>query len=149
MTEPADTQTGACPECGAPMVEGMNCWEMLGAIIAWEGQDPELRAQHFLTVATYNLQHPAQFTDETIAALRAAYIEHLDHGLPVEVIRRRMGDAYEGKRRVLKPEAERRPVLRRWPMTIADVYIPDQPQGAAERVKRWAAATRGELTAVR
>jgi hypothetical protein len=46
---------------------------------------------------------------------------------------------------VLKPESERRPALRRWSMTIADVYIPDQPQGAAARVRAWAAAIRREI----
>jgi hypothetical protein len=30
-------------------------------------------------------------------------------------------------------------------MTIADVYIPERPQGAAGRVAAWAAAIRSEL----
>jgi hypothetical protein len=30
-------------------------------------------------------------------------------------------------------------------MTIADVYLPDQPQDAAERVQAWAATLRQEL----
>jgi hypothetical protein len=47
---------------------------------------------------------------------------------------------------VLKPEAERQPVLRQWTMTIADVYLPDQPQGAAERVRAWAAVIRRAIT---
>lgn len=129
-----------CPECGAPLVEGMICWEQLGAILAWEWQDPELQAQHFLTVAAYNLQHPAQFTNETIDGLRHHFIEHLDTGLPVAEIRRRVGQTTAGHVRVLKPAAERRPVLRRWPMTIANVYLPDQPEGTAARVKAWAAS---------
>src|SRR5688572_12084846 len=135
-----------CPECGAPIVEGMACWEMLGAIIAWEYQDPELLAEHFLTVASYNLQHPAQFADAAITGLRAAFIEHLDHGLAVVEIRRRMGQTFDGAARVLKPEAERKPVLWRWSTTIADVYLPDQPQGAAARVRAWAAAIRREMS---
>jgi hypothetical protein len=32
---------------------------MLGGIIAWEYQDCALMAEHFFTVASYNLQHPA------------------------------------------------------------------------------------------
>jgi hypothetical protein len=39
-----------CPECGAPRVNGMTCWEMLGMLLAWEYDDPELQAEHFLTV---------------------------------------------------------------------------------------------------
>ena len=134
-----------CPECGAPQVDGMTCWEQLGAIIAWEMDDPELAAQHFLTVACYNLQHPAQFTGEALAWLRQSLIDYLDRGVPTAALRQRASQAYEGSKRVLRPKSERVPVLRRWPMTIADVYIPDQPGGAAERVKAWAAAIRREV----
>lgn len=141
----ADSKTDdvpSCPECGAPRVDGMTCWEQLGGILAWEANDPELGAEHFLTVASYNLQHPSQFTDEALDGLRKAFVEHLDHGLPVAEIRRRMGKAFEGKARVMRPEPERRPVLRTWPMTVADVYLPDQPQGAAGRVRQWARSIR-------
>lgn len=134
-----------CPECGAPVVEGFTCWEQLGAILAWEWQDPELGAVHFLTVASYNLQHPAQFTEPTLAGLREQFIAHLDQGVPVSEIRRRVGKAAAGATRVLKPEAERTPLLRQWPMTIADVYVPARPDGAAGRVKAWAASIRQEL----
>jgi len=112
---------------------------------AWEFQDPELMAEHFLTVAGYNLQHPAQFTEEAIAGLRTAFIQRLDDGLSVAAIRQRNAHAYDGSKRVRKPEAERQPVLRRWAMTIADVSILDQPQGAAARVRAWAAAIRKEI----
>jgi hypothetical protein len=145
MAEYINQDTVECPECGARTVNGMTCWEQLGAIGAWEFQDPELLAEHFLTVASYNLQHPAQFTDEAIVGLRAAFIERLDNGVAVAELRRRTARAYAGKKRVLKEESERRPALRRWRLTIADVYIPDQPQGAAERVRRWAATIRSEL----
>jgi hypothetical protein len=135
----------SCPECGAPSVDGMDCWEMLGGLIAWESHDPELLAEHFLTVASYNLQHPAQFTDAAYAGLRAAYIDHLDHGIAVAEIRRRVAAVAKGRARVLRDAAERRPVLRRWSVTIADVYLPERPEGAAARVRAWAKAIRGEL----
>lgn len=131
-----------CPECGAPRVDGLTCWEMLGAIIAWEYQDPALQAEHFLTVAAYNLQHPAQFTDEALAGLRLALVDYLDHGVSTETLRRRATAVYEGQKRVLKPETERRPLPRQWSMTIVDVYLPDRPQGAAARVRQWAAIVR-------
>jgi hypothetical protein len=135
----------ACAECGAPSVGGMNCWAQLGALLAWEWDDPALQAEHFLTVASYNLQHPAQFTDDALAGLRAAFVERLDNSVTVAELRRRAARGFEGRTRVLKPASERRPVLRRWPITIADVYLPDQPRGAAERVRVWAAAIRAEL----
>ena len=79
-----------CPECGAPRSGGLGCWERLGAIIAWEADDPALQREHFLTVASYNLQHPAQYTDAAIAGLREVYVEHLDRGIPIAEIRRRV-----------------------------------------------------------
>jgi hypothetical protein len=134
-----------CPACGAPPVNGLTCWEQLGALLAWEWQDPALLAVHFLTVASYNLQHPAQFTDEALAALRTNFIAHLDQDVPVTEVRRRTSRFAEGATRVLKKAVERQPGFRNWSMTIADVYLPDQLQGAAERVRAWAAAIRREL----
>ena len=86
-----------------------------------------------------------QANAEAIIRLRAGLIDYLDKGVGVKELRRRAARVFDGPKRVLKPESERRPILRRWPLTIADVYIPDRPQGAAERVRRWAAAIRGEL----
>ncbi len=144
MTKSAEQTNSTCPECGAPLVNGLSCWEQLGALLAWEWQDPALLAVHFLTVASYNLQHPAQFTDEAITGLAAALIDHLDRGIPVAELRRRVSHFAEGQTRVLKKAAERHPILRLWSMSIADVYLPDQPQGAADRVCAWAAAIRQE-----
>ena len=134
-----------CPECGAPRSGGLGCWERLGAIIAWEADDPALQREHFLTVASYNLQHPAQYTDAAIAGLREVYVEHLDRGIPIAEIRRRVSAATEGSTRVRRDERDRRPVQRDWPMTIADVYLDGDPRGAADRVRRWAHAIRGLL----
>ncbi|MBP2018098.1 hypothetical protein J2Z79_001497 [Symbiobacterium terraclitae] len=134
-----------CPECGAPAVDGMDCFEQLGWLIGWEQWDPELAALHFVTVASYNLQHPAQFYPEVLSELRKALIAHLDHGLPWSEIRKRVGNLFAGNTRVRRPEAERKPVLLHWPMTIADVYLPDKPEGAADRVRAWAASIRAEL----
>ena len=142
-----NAESDACPECGAPKVDGLSCREQLGVIGAWEWQDPALLAQHFLTVASHNLQHPAQFTDTAIAGLRELFIAYLDQGMAVVEVRRRVAQSTAGNVKVLKPEAERRPVLRHWSMTIADVYTPGQPEGAAARVKAWAASIRTELTA--
>lgn len=134
-----------CAECGAPHVGGFDCWGQLGAILAWEPDDPELQREHFLTVASYNLQHPAQFADAAIDGLRRSYVDYLDRGISIAEIRRRASAATEGPTRVLRDETDRRPVLREWPMTIADVYLPDEPRGAAERVRRWARAIRSAL----
>ena len=138
-------QTPACPECAAPLVNGLTCWEQLGAVLAWEVNDPELAAEHFLTVACYNLQHPAQFTDEALAWLRSAFADHLDRAVAVGQLRRRAGRQFEGRTRVLRPASEQSPTLRQWNRTVADVYLPDRRAGAAERVRAWAAAVREGL----
>ena len=135
----------ACPECGAPQAPELTCWAMLEALLAWEFDDAELRAEHFSIVAAYNLQHPAQFTEAALAGLRAVFIERLDHALPVADIRRRVGRVAAGSRRVLRPESVRRPVRRRWAMTIADAYGDGDPVGAADRVRTWAASVRRQL----
>jgi len=140
-----DKNEPLCPECGAPPVDGLNCWEQLGALGLWEFEYAELLAEHFKTVASYNLQHPAQFTDEALNAMKSVFIDHLDHGLSTSDVRKRMEWISGGGNGVLKDPADRHPVQRQWNMTIADVYIPDHPQGAAQRVRAWAAAVRKEL----
>jgi hypothetical protein len=142
MDEQADAER--CPECGARRVEGMGCWEQLGMVIAWE-HDAELLAEHFVTVATWNLQHRAQFTDAAIEGLRAAFIDRLDRGVPVSELRARIGRASAGSTRVLRPQAERRPGARDGSRTIADVCLRDQPAGAGASVREWAAAVRREM----
>ena len=147
MQETPASLADHCPECGAPLAGGLTCWEQLCAILAWEWQDPALAAQHFLTVASYNLQHPAQFTDEAITGLREMFIDVLDNGVPVVELRARAGRAAQGKRRVRRTKAERKPVLRRWRATITDVHRAGEPEGAAERVKAWATTICAELRA--
>lgn len=122
----------------------MTCGKQLGAVLAWEWQDPELHALHFLTVASYNLQHPAQFTEEAWAGLRTLYMDYLDQGLSADTLRRRAALAARGQR-ILRKQEERFPVLRRWEMTIADVYLQGQAEGAAERVRNWAVVIRRGL----
>jgi len=133
-----------CPECGAARVEGRDCSQMLQELTSWEWDDPALAEMHFATVASFNLQHPAAFTDSALAGLRSALVEHLDEGLPVAEIRRRHAAAYEGATRVLKPVAERTTRLRTWPVTIAHAYEGGRA-GAVQRVREWALAVRSSL----
>jgi hypothetical protein len=123
----------------------MTCQGQLAAILGWEYEDRDLFNEHFFTVASFNLQHPAQFTDEALSALRSTFIEAFDGTTPFETLRRRSAAMFDGKQRVLKDEADRRPGLRRWKVTIADVYNHGRPQGASGRVRKWAAAIRSEL----
>jgi len=144
MDNHLDEQGHRCAEYGAPMIDGLTCWEQLRMLLNWEAQDAALAAEHFLTVASYNLQHPAQFTDEALAGLPSGLSDYLEQGFSTEELRRRAAGAFAGSKRVLKDPSERQPVFHQWSMTIADVCLPDQPHGAAERVRAWAAAIRWE-----
>ncbi len=124
---------------------GMTCWEQLGMLIALEHDDADLASEHFLTVASYNIQHPAQFMDDVLVGLRQSLGEYLDRTVTIAELRQRTGKTYAGNTRVLRPVEERQPMLRSWSMTIADVYLPDQPAEAADRVRAWGASIRREM----
>jgi hypothetical protein len=136
----------ACDECGAPVVDGLDCQGQLDVVLSWEWSDPELSAEHFSTVAIFNLQHPSRFREDAIEGLVAAVIAHLD-GLRVSAIRRQVGRAAAGTTRVLKPEAERVIVPRQWTLTVDHVYAHNKSLDAATRVREWARSTRVELSA--
>ncbi len=133
-----------CPECGGKEVDRLDCWWQLGAIGQWEFSDPELSRLHFYTVACYNLQHPSKFTDEALAALKSVFCAAFDNGWSNEQVRARINRQWDGKTKVTM-KVPKQPVLRRWSMTISDVYLPDQPEGAADRAYAWAKAVRSEL----
>lgn len=135
-----------CRECGAAITGGLDCWGMLGQLIAWEYEDPELLALHFFTVASYNLQHPAQFRDDAFDGLKQLYCEALDKAWSQPEILKAARRANTGAGKVLKKPQEQVPVLTSWPLTIADVCLPNQPEGAPERVRAWVKAIRAQLT---
>ena len=145
MSHNNEQYPASCPECGADKIMGMTCWEQLGGILAWEWHDPDLYTEHFLTVASYNLQHPAQFTDKALEKLREVFIAHLDNGTTANLLRRQMARTAAGEKKVLNDIPARQIILRHWRMTIADVYLPNYPEGAAERVRAWARSIRSEL----
>jgi hypothetical protein len=134
------TAPGECPECGATQAP-LTCRQRLELLLAWEGDDDALRARHFLTVASFNLQHPAAFTDDARAGLEQALEGYLDGRLTIADIRRRASHAT----RVHRPGDEVRPQRRYWPMTIDAVAAPEQPTGAAARVLAWAESIRSSI----
>lgn len=132
----------SCPECGAP-IRTLACRERLDLLLAWEWEDEQLRALHFLTVASFNLQHPSPFTDEAITGLQAAFRGYLDGDLTIADIRRGAA-ALNGSQRVRRA-VPARGASAAWTMTIDAVAQPDQPSGAAARVRAWAQAIRRDL----
>lgn len=133
-----------CDECGAPVDGTLDCRARLEGILAWEWNDPELQALHFLTVAAYHLQHPSAFLPEALERLWQNLGDYLDGRVTVDELRRRTGAAFDGPRRVLLPEEARVPVLRSWSSTVASVYPGAGPHAAADRVRSWADGVRRE-----
>ncbi len=133
-----------CDECGAPVDGDLDCRSRLEGLLAWEWSDPALQAVHFLTVTAYNLQHPAQFSDEALDGLWVSLGDYLDGTATVHDLRRRARAAFDGPRRVLRREEERRPRSRAWSLTVATVYPGGGPHAASERVRAWAEAVRAE-----
>lgn len=134
-----------CAECGAPQ-SPLTCRARLELLLAWEVDDDALRGLHFLTVASYNLQHPAPFTDEARTGLEQAFRGYLDGRLTIADIRRQAAGV-DGAVRVRRRSDEVRPQWRRWPMTIDAVAVPGQPAHAPARVRAWAEAIRDTLAA--
>lgn len=132
------TEQKICTECNAPFIDGLSCWETLGLLISWEYDDPALLKEHFLTVASYNIQHSSKFVDEVIDELCSLHYKYIHNEVSTNEIRETVGKLAEGEKRVLKPESARVIIPKKWKMTIADVYIPNKREHAAERVRAWA-----------
>lgn len=138
-----DIRRITCPECGASSLDGLDCQGMLGFLLAWEWQDPELLSVHFLTVSSYQLQHPASLTDDAVCGLQTAVARFLDGEVTTVQIRVQTARAYDGAARVRRRASDIQPCLRAWSMTVADVYAGGQA-GAAARVRAWAQVVRTE-----
>ena len=139
-----DADVPNCSECGAFSHDGLTCQERLYGIVSLEQADPEIQSLHFLTTAAYNLQHPARFTSEAVECLRRSFAEFLDNKITIDE-KKQQGQVFNAPKCVLRPALERAPVLRCWDMTTADVFLPFQPQGTAERVKKWIESVRNEV----
>lgn len=138
MTQQApDARFNLCPECGAAQTP-LTCRQRLELLLAWEVDDAELSQKHFLTVASFNLQHPAAFTEEARAGLEEALDGYLDGHLTIAAIRQRASKAA----RIHRPAGEVRPRRRDWPVTLDMVAVPGQPRDAAARVLSWAESIR-------
>lgn len=124
----------------------MTCWDQLGAVLSWEGQDADLQSEHFLLVACYNLQHPLRFTDEALKGLRTIFVDYMDNDIPPRILRRRVLQSLGQEGAVLrKGQPSQDQQRQEWSLTIADVYDSGLSTGAAERVRRWAQSIRSQL----
>ena len=133
----------SCGECGAPLDPGRSCRDYFNDLLALEWRvpgGPGDRA-HFLAVASYNLQHPLQFTPDMVTGLRETFGDVLSGRATVADALARARAETDGPTRVLRNAAD--PAIRiagwptHWPMTVRDVC--DAPVSSyLERLQAWA-----------
>jgi hypothetical protein len=135
-----------CPECGAPAQRGLSCRQQWDELLALEFSDPRAGKVHFLTVASYELQHPQAFQldPEARAQILQALEDVVVHDRPVPHVREEMQRRFAGTVNVLTDEPEPSAADRTWSLTVADVGDPDAHAHAA-RVRAWARAVYADL----
>ena len=140
-----------CAECGAPLDPGRECRELFYEILALEALVPGGPAPlaHFFAVASYNLQHPAQFQPGIVDGLRSGLVDALAGKADVAELRRRASRAAEGARRVLRRPEDPPAALptswpTRWPFTARDM-AGTAPAEYDRQARRWAESVAASL----
>lgn len=142
----AESPTRRCPECGAVLGEYAKCEELFHRALIIEWEVPGAGEAHHLLVGTYMLQHPSGLTEEGRAAYRELISSIVDEEMSAPETRERIRGRFDQDKRgwTFKTKHRARPVLREWPLTIADA-ITGPGEELPERVWRWARAAREEL----
>jgi hypothetical protein len=143
----------ACPECGAPPVNGRSCRELYEELLELETSDPTgAGSVHNLSVLCYVLQHPRDYSNAALNWGVSSLRECLDTGNSRKEPRpqpNRLFNTWPLRalfRRKPKTMSANRPALpTRWRMTIDQVYKPD-PQNHPARVQQWARAILADIT---
>src|SRR4051812_19187912 len=97
-----------CTECGASLEEGRSCRDYFNDMLALEWQVPGGPGEraHFLAVASYNLQHPSQFTGDILAGLRQTLTDVLSARATIADALARARSATEGSTRVRRRDGD-------------------------------------------
>lgn len=135
----------SCAECGASDRDARSCREQWDELLALEFSDVRAGPAHFLTVACYQLQHPAAFRlgEAMLGQLRISLERVVVEGVPVEQVRRDASRSFDGPQRV-RDDGTAPPPMLAWSRTVADVGPPD-PASHLERVRAWAEAILADL----
>jgi hypothetical protein len=147
--------TSTCPECGAPLPEGVSCRDYFHELLVLEGQVPGAAGglPHLLAVAAYNLQHPSAFMPAALFGLRRTLADVLAGRATVDDARRRARYATDGETRVIRRvdtviSDDDRTRLNvwptEWPRTVLDVCRV-RPEQYVESVQQWAQAVNATI----
>ncbi len=137
-----------CPQCGALIRNGVTCEEAFHQMLALEFEDESFNDIHFLTVATYMIQH-GQYSPAALVWIEERLREYLHDGVSTSRIRRQAVQHMDGKQRnwkVLRQPDEPPQDFIPWSITIQEVFQSYQdPPGYCRAVKHWAEVTLNEM----
>ena len=139
-----------CAECGAVWEAGRDCQGVFDEFLMLEFTDPEYGAVHFLTVATFMLQH-GRYSSEALEWVVPTMRAYLAGETSVERIRREArATVSSGTRKWRVMRAPDAPPQRHvaWELTLADVAA--QTHDAASyraAITAWAARAVAQWTA--
>jgi hypothetical protein len=140
-------ESGYCVECGAAEQDGLSCSEQFGYLLVWEHNDSNLYALHFWSVSNYMLQHPSHFTKEGYDLTKRLFCDAYDYNWETSYILKKNREVTTNKNFKIvnqTPFVERVRVLRKWTMTVSDVYAAGE-KDAIQNVKKWRDCIRTEL----
>ena len=149
------TEVSRCSECSAITAADSECRDRFHALLAFERSIPEGvgESTHFLAVAAYVLQHSVSmdYSNDGLEVLRASLEDLLSGTRTLVEIRTRMGNRFEGDRRIRAASDESVTDWHRngWTMFVTDVINDDKltVEIYRERVDAWARSVAETLAA--
>ncbi|OZB92322.1 DUF5946 family protein [Paenibacillus sp. XY044] len=137
--------SNTCDKCNAELPLGNTCESILNEFLALEFSDPGYGKVHFLTVASYMVQHQG-YSDEMYAWVQSALRKHLEEGYPTELIRQDMARGPGSTKGIRRPlDAQPLPKIS-WTMTIADVAAQmHDAESYCKLIKQWGRTTLKEM----
>lgn len=139
-------KSGRCIECGTKSIDGFSCYELFGFPLVWEHNDPKLYELHFWLVSCYMIQHPSNFTEEgyknLINLFKDAYDNNWDTAYILKKNRQLVKDI--GKISNPIPSDKRKREIRKWSMTIEDIYLGGE-KNAIVNIIKWKDTIRNDL----
>ena len=115
------------------------CRDKFGEMLALEFEDPTVfGAVHHITVICFNIQHPATFTEESLAWMKSSLRAIIVDGLSPTELRKQVRKKTKGGVQVKHhKEPLEEPLRTHWSMTVADIRT-EKPEVYCEDIKAWA-----------
>ena len=137
--------SNTCAKCSAELTQGNTCELIFNEFMGLEFTDPGYGRVHFLTVASYMVQHEG-YSDEMYEWVQSALHKYLEEGANTELIRQ---DAARGPGRTknIRRLADAPPLPKVvWSMTIADVAANmHDAESYCKLIERWGRTTLEEM----